>query len=141
MNGYGFSGQPNPPSPPGQKRSHAAALVAIPFVVALAGVIGWRLSEQALAVLAGAICGVATSIPTSLLVIWVALRRQETRERETYRQESYRPPQNGTYPPVIVLQQPPAGLLPGSAAHISRPPIQREFTVVGGEDDGDGRYG
>jgi hypothetical protein len=102
--------------------------VLVVFVVTLAIVIGQRLSDQAMAVLAGAVCGVGASIPTSLLIVWVTRRRQEQR-----------PPQAvpGPYPPVVVVQ-PPAqvgGPNPHQAAYLAPygPPTQREFTVVGGE--------
>ena len=54
----------------------AAGLAAMAFIVMLGMVIdnqlGGKLSDEAMAVLAGAVCGVAVAIPTSLLVIAVA---------------------------------------------------------------------
>jgi len=50
-------------------------LVVIAFSVALAAIVGNRLSDEALAVLAGAVCGVGAAIPTSLLIIAVSRRR------------------------------------------------------------------
>ena len=105
------------------------------FVVTLAVVIGQRLSDQAMAVLAGAVCGVGASIPTSLLIVWVARRRQEQQPTQ---------PTPGIYPPVVVVQ-PPAQ--PG-APNLRHPgylppqpsPVPREFTVVGGEME-EVRYG
>jgi len=103
-----------------------ASLVMVAFAVTLAVVIGQRLSDQAVAVLTGAVCGVGASIPTSLLIVWV------TRQRE--KQQPVQPA--SPYPPVVVVQ-PPAqlgastnqgGYLPPYA-----PPARREFTVVGGE--------
>ncbi|HEC35395.1 MAG TPA: hypothetical protein ENI39_02550 [Anaerolineae bacterium] len=134
MQGYGV--------PPEAVRSRAggrirvlASAVAVAFAVTLAVIIGQRLSDQAMAVLAGAVCGVGASIPTSLLIISVTRRRHE--------RESTRPMQ-GLYPPVVVVQ-PPAqpgvssarqpGYLPPYV-----PPARREFTVVGGEME-DVRYG
>jgi hypothetical protein len=102
-------------------------LAAIAFTVTLAAVVGNRLSDEALAVLAGAVCGVGAAIPTSLLVVAVTRRRDEPRVQPTM-------PQGG-YPPVVVVA-PPGGhgryndwhTLPSSLSG----PIERHFTVVGG---------
>ena len=103
-------------------------VVTVAFVVTLAVMVGQRLSDQAVAVLAGAVCGVGASIPTSLLIAWTTRRRQE---QVTARSMA------AQYPPVVVVQQPPqqAGL--GAAPQPGYlgpylPPAQREFTVVGG---------
>jgi len=109
-----------------------AVLVAVAFVVALGVVIGQRLSDQAVAVLAGATCGVGASIPTSLLIAWVTRRRQETRPAQ---------PAQGAYPPVVVVQSPPQVGNPALPQGVYAPPyvqpMPREFTVVGeGMDDG-----
>jgi hypothetical protein len=107
-----------------------AGLVALAFAVALAVVVGNRLSDEALAVLAGAVCGVGAAIPTSLLIVAVSRRRDEERV-----QPSPLPTSQGVYPPVVVVA-PPAGqqrfndwsALPSSL----NAPVQRQFTVVGG---------
>jgi hypothetical protein len=105
--------------------------VGVAFAVSLAVIIGQRLSEQAVSVLSGAVCGVGASIPTSLLIVWVMHRRQDQEQRSTQQ------PAPGAYPPVVVVQSPPqAG---GSPSHQygylppSVQPARREFTVVGGE--------
>jgi hypothetical protein len=104
-------------------------LVVGAFAVTLAIVVGNRLSDEALAVLAGAVCGVGAAIPTSLLVVAVSRRRDEEGEK---RAQPSAP--QGTYPPVVVVapggQQRPNGWngLPSSLAA----PAQRDFTVVGG---------
>jgi len=112
-----------------------AGVVAITFTVTLAVLISQRLSDEAMAVLAGAVCGVGASIPTSLLVVWVTRRRQE---QQTSR------PLPGVYPPVIVVQPPPQpGVInPQPSAYLApyMPPAQREFTVVGGGGE-EVRYG
>lgn len=106
--------------------------VALTFAVTLAVIIGNRLSDQALAVLAGAVCGVGAAIPTSLLII--AITRRRDKPSEEWNRPHQPPPQQGYYPPVIVVspsstQQPHGwnGYPPSLAA-----PIQREFTIVGG---------
>jgi anti-sigma factor RsiW len=108
-----------------------AGLVALAFAVTLALIVGNRLSDEALGVLAGAVCGVGAAIPTSLLVVAVSRRREEPQRRE--RQHPI--PQQHSYPPVVVVtpqggQQWPNNWnsLPPSLAA----PMERNFTVVGG---------
>ena len=108
------------------------ALVAVAFAVTLAVMIGNRLSDESLAVLAGAVCGVGAAIPTSLLVVAIARRREEPRPQPTMPQ--------GMVPPVVVVAPPaaqpwPDGWNPASLSW--RAPIQRQFTVVGGTLDGE----
>jgi hypothetical protein len=49
-------------------------IVLLAFAISLAVVVGQRLSSEAMAVIIGVVAGVAASIPTSLIVVWVALR-------------------------------------------------------------------
>jgi len=105
-----------------------AGLVTLAFAVTLAVVVGNRLSDEALAVLAGAVCGVGAAIPTSLLVVAVGRRRRDEPRVQPVMSQS-------PSPPVIVIA-PPGGqqrsgdwtALPPSL----RAPVQRHFTVVGG---------
>ena len=114
----------------GERLQILAGLAATAFAVTLAVIIGNRLSDEALAVLAGAVCGVGAAIPTSLLVVAVTRRRDEAR-MPTMPAPQYQ----GSYPPVVVVA-PPGGqqgvsgwnALPPSF----NPPTQRHFTVVGG---------
>ena len=104
-----------------------AGLVALAFAVTLAVVVGNRLSDEALAVLAGAVCGVGAAIPTSLLVVAVSRRRDESRVQPAVSQ--------GAYPPVIVVAPPGGQQRPGDWTSLPpslRAPVQRHFTVVGG---------
>jgi hypothetical protein len=103
-----------------------AGLVIMAFAVTLAVIVANRLSDESLAVLAGAVCGVGAAIPTSLLIVAVSRRRDEMRPQPTTPQ--------APYPPVVVVtapggqQRPDAwNTLPSSLG----PPIQRHFTVVG----------
>ena len=108
------------------------ALVAVAFAVTLAVMISNRLSDESLAVLAGAVCGVGAAIPTSLLVVAIARRREEPRAQPTVPQ--------GMYPPVVVVAPPTAQPWPDGwnpALSSLRAPIQRQFTVVGGTLDGE----
>ncbi len=51
-----------------------ATLLGLAFVVTLAVIVGLRLSAEAMAVTVGVIAGVAASIPTSLIVVWLTTR-------------------------------------------------------------------
>ena len=99
------------------------------FAVMLALVVGNRLSDEAMAVLAGAVCGVGAAIPTSLLVVAVSRRRDEPRVQLSAQ------PQQGVYPPVVVVAPPGGQQWSGDWSTASPPltaPTQRQFTVVGG---------
>ena len=105
-------------------------LVVMAFAVTLAVIVGNRLSDESLAVLAGAVCGVGAAIPTSLLIVAVARRRDEPRVQPTMHQ--------GAYPPVVVVT-PPGGQQRPNTWDAFPPslsaPMQRHFTVVGDEFD------
>ena len=112
-------------------------VVVAVFAVTLAVVVGNRLSDQALAVLAGAVCGVGAAIPTSLLVVAVSRWRDEPRMRPGAPQGAYSQgvyPQGG-YPPVIVVAPPGGQQRPGGWNGLPpsfSAPVERHFTVVGG---------
>ena len=113
----------------GERLKIFAGLATTAFAVTLAVLIGNRLSDQALAVLAGAVCGVGAAIPTSLLVVAVS------RWRDGPRAPPMAPVPQNPYPPVVVVA--PPGGQPGSTAWNTLPPsfntpVQRHFTVVGG---------
>ena len=113
----------------GERLRVFAGLAATAFAVTLAVLIGNRLSDEALAVLAGAVCGVGAAIPTSLLVVAVS------RWRDGPRAPPMAPVPQNPYPPVVVVA--PPGGQPGSHAWNTLPPsfgtpVQRHFTVVGG---------
>jgi len=106
-----------------------AGLVTLAFAVTLAAIVGNRLSDEALAVLAGAVCGVGAAIPTSLLIVAVSRRRDE-------RQVQPSAPQQSSYPPVVVVA-PPGGQQRAGGWNALPPslsaPMQRHFNVVGDE--------
>jgi hypothetical protein len=112
------------------------------FVVALAIVVGKQMSAEAMAVVVGVVCGVAASIPTSLLLVVVFTRRDRQRLEEVERQARSPMVLGGrpyNYPPVVVVQggspqslpSPQAGYWPASAPG---PAFNRQFHVVGGDD-------
>jgi hypothetical protein len=112
----------------GRRLKIFAGLVVLVFAVTLALIVGNRLSDEALAVLAGAVCGVGAAIPTSLLIVSVTQRRRDESRAQP-------PTQQGAYPPVVVVTPPGTQQRP-DAWHALPPPItapmQRQFTVVGG---------
>jgi len=108
------------------------------FCVAVALVVGSRMSVDATALVVGVVCGVLASIPGSLLLIWASYRRDEMLEAR--RSSSANP----YYPPIVVVNPsqntgrqvwdpmacppPTSALLPGGI---------RQFKVIGeAEDDG-----
>ncbi|MDY7078460.1 MAG: hypothetical protein SXV54_16210 [Chloroflexota bacterium] len=108
-----------------------AGLMATAFAVTLALVVGNRLSDEALAVLAGAVCSVGAAIPTSLLVVVVSRRRDEGHVDRTQQPSTLQ----GMYPPVVVVAPPGGQQRPGDWNTFSPAlpaPVERQFTVVGG---------
>ena len=115
-------------------------LILLGFGVALAVIIGQRMSTDAMAVVIGVAVGVAASVPTSLLL--VALLR---RERQSYRDA---PPPPAAYPqfqqPNFIvldpaqlmgqrnLQQPQLPLPPQM---LNQDAGMRRLRVVGAEDE------
>jgi hypothetical protein len=108
--------------------------VALTFAVTLAVIIGNRLSDEALAVLAGAVCGVGAAIPTSLLIIAIMRRRDRPPEEWSNPHQPHPNQPQGVYPPVIVVTPSNAQQQPGWNGYPPSltTPIQREFTIVGG---------
>jgi hypothetical protein len=114
------------------------ALIGAAFAVALAVVIGNRMSADAMAVVVGVVCGVLASIPTSLLLIWALGRRGYGAGAESQARNN-----TGTqYPPVVVVNPGPGYGMPGYGPSPA-PPIERSlpppgsprtFKVVGDEE-------
>jgi hypothetical protein len=107
-----------------------AGLMVTAFAVTLAVAIANRLSDEALAVLAGVVCGVGAAIPTSLLVVAVT-RRQDARHGQPGMYQQTHPP----YPPVVVVTPQNGQQWPGDWNNhppVLDTPTQRRFVVVGG---------
>ena len=94
-----------------------------------------RLSAEAMAVFVGVVAGVAASVPTSLIVMWFALRTVSARTENLSRATAEaRPPE-----PRIVVVSPsvmPASPAYGPSTPMALPPYAqaapRRFTVIGG---------
>jgi hypothetical protein len=111
-------------------------LVTVAFAVVLAFMVGNRLSDEALGVLAGAVCGVGAAIPTSLIIVAVTRRRDGPESRRASGQSQGDWPRPNAYPPVVIVSG-PAGPQPSHQNWNALPPslsvpMERNFTVVGG---------
>lgn len=104
------------------------ALSVVAFSVALAVVVGNRMSAEAMAVVVGVVCGVVASIPMSALMLAMARRSRPAYEESRAAEQR---------PPVVVVAP---GSMPASPAQAAwptyappavRPP--REFHIVGDE--------
>lgn len=102
----------------------AGLIATAAFAITLAVLIGDRLSTEAMAVLAGAVCGVAAAIPTSLLIVAVTQRHQA---QTTVPQQQFTRPVIFTVPPMPI-QPPTPTPTPATWENV---PAQRHFTVVG----------
>jgi hypothetical protein len=99
----------------------AVAVVAATFV----WMVCERMSNDALAVLAGAVCGVGAAIPTSLLIVAV------TRRADRPTPPAYTQPVVMMTPPMLMQQQQPQS--DGRAPAVYDVPTgPRHYTVVGG---------
>lgn len=99
-------------------------LCAVAFSVALAVVVGNRMSAEAMAVVIGVVCGVAASIPMSALILAMSRRTHSTAEGR----------REPSPPVVIVTSQPPAQVQPTWPASTSPAiPAPREYRIVGDE--------
>ena len=83
-------------------------LAGIAFAVALAVIVGNRLSDEAMAVVVGAVCGISASVPVSVALVIAASRNwgREAGPREVeydYGAHRYAPQQ----PQILVVSPPP----------------------------------
>ena len=122
-------------------------LVGMAFAVTLAIAVANRLSEQALAVAVGALCGMAASVAVSIAFVIAMHRnwgRPQTIVQEAPRQPGSEPPrfpQAQPQQPIIVIAppQPGASAYPYSNAPYFYPPQSdeaqsgREFKIIGDE--------
>lgn len=125
-----------------KKLELALSLAGIMFGITLAGLVGARLSEQALAVVAGAACGVGALLPAMVVLSAMALRHRDgARALETSGARFEQPPYpRQAYPPVIVLAPPAQQALPASQAGglynqalYPHPMAARQFSIIGSE--------
>ena len=113
-----------------------ALALGLVFAIALAVVVAKQMSTEAMAVVIGVVCGVAAGLPTSLLLL-VGLTRRDHRRLDELEQQTRQA--RRSYPPMVVVQGgQPQALPPGNQAGYwpmpqPGPAVQRDFSVVGGE--------
>lgn len=117
-------------------------LVGLAFAVALAIIIGNRLSAEAMAVVVGAVCGISATIPVSIGLVIAASHHWGQRDAPREIEYDYGTQRYAAQQPMIIFappQAPPAsyGLspqqyyLPPSFDNLAASP--REFKIVGEE--------
>lgn len=105
------------------------ALPLIAFAITLGIVMGERLSREAMIVIIGVVAGIAASVPTSLLTVWIVARQHQP-PIATSPPAPHPPPTQE--PRIIVVQTPsPASTIPLYAD----PQRERHFNVIGGADE------
>jgi hypothetical protein len=100
--------------------------VMLGFGIALALIIGQRMSTDAMAVVIGVAVGVASSVPTSILLM--ALLRRERVGTSGWRQE---PPQPQIQAPNFIVLN-PSDLVSGRSPQAPSPLPPPEFSMDGG---------
>jgi hypothetical protein len=113
----------------------AVIAISFAFAVALAVVVGNRMSTEAMAVVVGVVCGVAAGIPMSMLILLALNRRDRQTADLGYGQLGRR---SASYPPVVVIQggspMPSQVTPPYYSAPVATPePAQRPFRIIGEE--------
>jgi len=109
-------------------------LVGIAFAVGLAYFLGNRLSNEAMAVVVGAVCGISASIPVSIGLVIASSNNWGRREQAEY---SYTVNRYMPRPPVMLIQPPQAQvpMAPQGQYYFPKPtpqaaPEPREFKIV-----------
>lgn len=102
-------------------------LIGIAFAVALAAVAANQLSDQALAVVVGATCGISASIPVTIGLLLAVSRNWDY----------YGARRNAAQPPMVIFTPPQQAQRPyGFPQNQSIAPAlgaPREFKIIGGE--------
>ena len=117
-------------------------LASIAFVVALAYIVGSRLSNEAIAVVVGAVCGIGASIPVSIALVIASSNNWGRREEPSQPNYGYDPRRYATQPQVLFVSAPqtqmPYGGYPQNPYYFPTPSPEvalepREFKIIGGE--------
>jgi hypothetical protein len=120
----------------------AVSLGSIIFVV-LSVLVIQRLSAEAMAVFVGVVAGILASIPTSLIVVWLALRtataRTETLSRSMAEARSPEP-RIVVVSPSVMPASPGYGPATPMALPAYAQPVPRRFTVIGGAEGMPGEF-
>ena len=116
-------------------------LAGIAFAVALAVIVGNRLSNEAMAVVVGAVCGISASIPVSIALVIAASKNWGREEAPREIEYDYGAHRYAPQPPQILVVSPPQAqspfgfpqnqyYLPPGAPDAGAP---RDFKIVGDE--------
>lgn len=105
-------------------------LSAIAFAVALAIIVGNKLSNEAMAVVVGTVCGIGASIPVSIGLVIASSHNWGKPDSRDQGMPGYQPP--------IVIVNPQAPMAYGPSPYYlpspTNSPIEsREFKIIGGE--------
>ena len=118
-------------------------LAGIVFAAALAVIVGNRLSDEAMAVVVGAVCGISASVPVSVALVIAASRNwgRDTGSGPRQVEYDYGAHRYAPQPPQILLVSPPPpapyGGYPSNQYYL--PPgapdagMPRNFKIVGDE--------
>jgi hypothetical protein len=115
--------------------------VGVAFAVALAYIVGSRLSNEAIAVVVGALCGISASIPVSIALVIAAGNNWGKSQEPTDPNYGYEPRRYAAQPPVIFVTPPQAQMPYGYSpnpyyfpAHSTQASVEpREFKIIGEE--------
>ncbi len=108
------------------------------FAVALAYVVGSRLSNEAIAVVVGAVCGISASVPVSIALVIASSNHWGRNEEPSEPCYDPSPRRYVPQPPVIIMAQPQAQMpynYPQNPYYFpAQPSVEpREFKIIGGE--------
>jgi hypothetical protein len=113
-------------------KAHALLyLIVLGLCIGLAVFIGQTLSGEAMAAVFGVILGALASIPTALLVMWLAARALPLSQRSPARHVA--PPEA----PRVIIVTPPGASRAEPRADLPAPSPQQprgRYTVIGGEE-------
>ncbi len=115
--------------------------IGIAFAVALAVIIGNRLSAEAMAVVVGAVCGISATIPVSLGLVIAASHHWGAREAPREIEYDYGTQRYAAQQPMIIFAPPQAPAAPYGVApqqyyllpSSDNLAASREFKIVGEE--------
>jgi len=119
----------------GNNLRNGILLVALVFAVSLAMIVGNRLSNEAMAVLVGALCGISATVPVSIALFIAASRNWGIAPQAAHHEPRAQPPVIVVSPPQ--LPQPNYGY--AGAPYYLPPTINdaslsaREFKIIGEE--------
>jgi len=116
-------------------------LVVIAFAVTLAIVVGNRLSNEAMAVVVGVVCGISATIPISVGLLIAASRHWGQSEGPREIGYDYEARRYAAQPPVVVISPPQVAQSPYgfSQSQLYLPPsapmpgAPRDFKIIGDE--------